>query len=119
MVQLNRGVGRPLFNNLNEKTVVAKLEEAFAIGATATEACVYADISRDALYRYLRKNPEFRNRIKLLRRIPILLAKKTVVDGIQKDCRLAFKFLESKCPEEFAPNTSKFFQYWLRHKESR
>jgi hypothetical protein len=53
-VNLNdkRSMGRPLFNGKNERFVVTKLEWAFSIGSTVKEACNYAGISTDSLYRY-------------------------------------------------------------------
>jgi len=96
-------VGRKLFNGKVEGDVVQKLEEAFAYGCTDEEACVYADISRTALHNYQKKNKEFLNRKELLKQSPILLARQTVVTGIQIDPDLALKFLERKKKDEFSP----------------
>jgi hypothetical protein len=44
------------------EATVAKLEQAFAFGCTDLEACLYADISKDCLYNYQKKHPEFVDR---------------------------------------------------------
>ena len=97
--------GRKLFDGKEEK-VVPKLIEAFAIGCTDEEACVYADVSESAFYRYCVKNPEFRERTTLLKNKPVLMARKEVVAGIVGDKEFAFKFLERKRKSEFAPQVN-------------
>lgn len=81
--------------------VVSKLELAFAIGSNVTEACIYADISRETLYAYIRKNPEFSDRIEGLKSKPILKAKQTVVQSLD-DPDYAFRYLERRS-EDFKP----------------
>ena len=51
--------GRPLFGGKNVHVVVAKLALASAVGATVTEACAFAGISRDSYYRCGNKYPSF------------------------------------------------------------
>lgn len=82
--------------------VVKKLEEAFALGATDAEACFYAGISKQCLYDYEKKKPEFSDRKAALKERPILLARRSVVEGIEKDPALALKFLERKKRDEFS-----------------
>lgn len=82
--------------------VVRKLEEAFAIGCTDAEACLYVNISRQTLYDYQAKYPEFVDRKETLKQKPFLLARKTVVE----DCKTpegARWFLERKLKKEFSP----------------
>ena len=93
--------GRPLFDGKNVKDVLAKLEEAYAIGATDIEACCFADISTTALSRYLEKNKKFRARRTLLKQRPILAARNEVVKGIKGDKEFAFRYLSRKRPGEF------------------
>lgn len=62
--EIVKKVGRPL--KINED-VVNKLEQAFAIGATDTEACNYAGISRQTYYAYVKNNSKFLDRIKQLK----------------------------------------------------
>lgn len=81
--------------------VLVKLEEAFALGCTDLEACFFADISKDALYNYETKNPKFNERKKRLKQRPVLLARQSVITGMEKDGNLALKYLERKNKDEF------------------
>ena len=51
--------GRP--TKMTEETV-KKLEEGFLKGLNDTEACFYANISRQTFYTYCKENPEFLDR---------------------------------------------------------
>lgn len=93
-------VGRP---TVVTPEVLRKLEEAFALGCTDLEACVFADISKTTLYKYQAENPEFAERKEELKENPILKARKTVVESLDKP-ELAFKFLERKRRAEFSPS---------------
>jgi hypothetical protein len=98
--------GRPLFDGKDEAEVVRKLEEAFALGCTNLEACLYADISKSTFYEYLKKRPVFQDRIDLLRERPILQARDAVIQAIRRgDGNLALKYLERKRKAEFALRT--------------
>lgn len=57
-------VGRPTKMDV---ATVTKLEQAFAIGASDTEACSYAGISRQTYYKYLKSNPEFVDKVQHLK----------------------------------------------------
>jgi hypothetical protein len=83
--------GRPVFDGKDEKQVVAKLEEAYSIGATDREACYYADISRDMLWGYCKRNPEFFERRKLLKAKVPLLARKVVMEAITGNEKLGIR----------------------------
>lgn len=80
--------------------VVKKLEEAFAMGCTDDEACIYANISRQTLYTYQNNNKEFLDRKELLKQTPILLARQTVIESL-KIPQTAQWFLERKKKDEF------------------
>lgn len=95
-------VGRPLFDGKDPADVVRKLEEAFALGCTNLEACLYADISKSTFYDYMSKNPTFQDRIDLLRERPILQARNSVIQAMRTDGNLALKFLERKRKAEFS-----------------
>ena len=101
-----KGAGRPLFGKKTVVSVLANLDQAFAIGCTDKEACGYADISLDALYRYERKHEAFRNRKQLLKEKPILQARTTVVKGLENDKEFSLKFLERKKRHEFSPHST-------------
>jgi hypothetical protein len=92
--------GRP---TVIDEVVLRKLDEAFSIGATDNEACLYADISPRALYSYQDKHPEFKQRKDLLKEKPILKARTTVINSLN-DPEIAFRYLERKRKDEFAPN---------------
>lgn len=105
--------GRPLFDGKNVDVVLAKLESAFQVGATDEEACMQADISMDSLYRYERKNPEFRNRKHLLKTKTDLAARATVAVVINerdekntpsnRSLETSKWHLERKVSKEYAP----------------
>lgn len=81
--------------------VLAKLESAFAIGCSDVEACVFAGISRDCLYDYIKKTPDFADKKETLKQNPILKAKQTVFDNLG-DNKTAQWYLERKCKAEFS-----------------
>ena len=63
--------------------VVRKLEEAFAMGCTDVEACLFAGISRPAFYDYCNANPKFSDRKELLRTNPTLKARKLLLMSLE------------------------------------
>jgi hypothetical protein len=76
---------------------VAKLEDAFLMGCTDVEACLYADISKATLYRYIEENEEFRDRKESLKQNPFLLAKGVLLDALKEgDRQTAHKLLDRK-----------------------
>ena len=91
--------GRP---TVFTQDVVAKLEQAFAIDCTVEEACSYADISRDAFYDYLKREPKFSDRIADLRNRPILKARQTIVTKLGESYSNSIDYLKRKRPTEFA-----------------
>lgn len=91
--------GRP--TKMTPETV-KKLEEAFAIGASDAEACFYADISKETLYTYQDKFPAFLDRKEALKERPVLLARQSVIRGMEQDPNLALKYLERKAKHEFS-----------------
>ena len=56
------------------EAVLRKLEDAFALGCTDLEACLYADISKTTLYDYQKDHPEFAERKEKLKETPTLKA---------------------------------------------
>jgi hypothetical protein len=81
---------------------VNKLEEAFALGCSDEEACFYAGISKQTLYNFQNKNDEFLDRKSLLKQRPVLKARQSVVNSLEKNPMLALKFLERVRKEEFS-----------------
>jgi len=89
--------GRP--KSIDEETL-AKLEQAFCIGCTDEEACIFAEINPSTLYRYCNENPEYTERKETLKQKPILKAKATI-DNNLKDPDIAKWYLEKKKRNEF------------------
>lgn len=59
-----KAIGRP--NKVNY-TVMSKLEDALSNGASVSEACTYAGISRDTFYRHFRTEQIFAEKMKTAR----------------------------------------------------
>lgn len=59
-----KAIGRPVKVNY---TVMSKLEDALSNGASVTEACAYAGISRDTFYRHYRNEKIFAEKMKTAR----------------------------------------------------
>lgn len=97
-----RKVGRPTkFTPQN----IAKLEEAFSMGCSDLEACLYSGICKTALYNYQEKHPEFVERKQLLKENPVLLARSEVLKGMKDNPELSLKYLERKKKDEFSLRT--------------
>lgn len=77
-----------------------KLREAFLFGATDKEACLFAGICRDTLYDYQKKNKEFSDQKEEWKSNPLLKAKKTIFDNLDKHT-VAMWYLERKARNEF------------------
>lgn len=78
-----------------------KLRQAFLIGATNDEACAFAEIHRDTLYDYMKKNPEYSYLVEQYKETPILKAKATVNKNLD-DSKTAQWYLERRA-KEFKP----------------
>lgn len=74
-----KSVGRPQKVDYN---VMAKLEDALQYGATISEACYYAGISRDTFYRYFRNEDVFAKKMEAARNKLLMIAKRNVADAI-------------------------------------
>jgi len=103
MAKTKNPVGRP---TIMTPEVIDKLEEVFALGGSDAEACLWADIATDTLYKYQRENPEFIKRKESLKETPILRARRTVVNALEKDSDMAMRYLERKRKDEFSPRTN-------------
>lgn len=91
-------VGRPSVVTVE---VIRKLEEAFALGCTDLEACLYANISKTALYEYQKDNSQFAERKEKLKQAPILLARRTIINSLNNP-QSAQWYLERKKKDEFS-----------------
>jgi len=83
---------------------IAKLEEAFLIGASDKEACFVANIAPSTLYAYCQENPDFSERKEALKDMPKYKARKNIVDSIDKgNVPVSQWYAERKVKEEFSP----------------
>lgn len=81
---------------------VQALLQAYKIDCTDEEACAYAGISLDQLRYFAELHADF-SRIKLAcKQLPILRARKTVVESLEKSSAMATWYLERKRKEEFS-----------------
>lgn len=92
------GTGRP---TVMTPETINKLEEVFAIGGGDLEACFYAGISHESLYKYQREHPEFTERKEALKERPILKARQTIVKSLDDPINAKW-YLERKRKKEFA-----------------
>lgn len=82
---------------------ITKLEQAFSIGCSDDEACVYADISRMTLCRYQKENPEFCGRKELLKQKLVLKARTNIATKINEgDISVSQWYVERKKKAEFS-----------------
>ena len=82
--------------------VVTKLEQAFSMGCTDEEACLFADISRMSLQRYQEAHPSFRDRKALLKQKLVLKARSVIAEALnRKDENTAKWYLVRKKKDEF------------------
>lgn len=96
------GAGRPQFDGKKVEDVLAKLCEVWALDGSDAEAALFADISASSLSRYLDSHPEIAQRKAALKQTPFLIARRTIVKGVQTDADLALKYMERKCWKEFS-----------------
>lgn len=95
----NKG-GRP---SVMTKTVIHKLEEAFAFDSSDQQACFYAGISTSTLYNYQSKNPEFLERKALFKTSMGFKAKQVISKALDNnDPKVAMWLLERKEPETYS-----------------
>jgi hypothetical protein len=89
--------GRP--TKMTEETL-GKLREAFLMGCTDEEACIYADINPDTLYDYQKKNKRYSEQKELWKKNPLLKARKTLIEALLEP-KHAKWYLERKKKDEF------------------
>ena len=83
--------------------VVNKLEQAFSIGCSDLEACLHAGISKQTLYDYQAKYPEFADRKAMLKERLVLKARTVIAKALDKEDENTAKwYLERKRKDEFS-----------------
>lgn len=98
----NRGVGQPTVMTTD---TLDKLRQAFLMGCSDEEACIYAKIGTTTLYNYQKEHPEYVEEKRMMKKAPLLLARKTVYDSLDKNLDSAWKYLERKRKKEFGTRT--------------
>ena len=92
--------GRP--TKLTPETI-DKLRTAFLMGCSDIEACLYADISKTALYNYQQKNPDFVDQKEQWKEQLTLKARTVIANSLNnKDENTAKWYLERKAKNEFS-----------------
>ena len=77
--------------------VIAKLEQAFLLGCTDREACMYADIVPSTLYRFCQSNPAFSERKEVLKEKQFWKARQVLSDALDNgDVATAHKVIDRK-----------------------
>lgn len=90
----------PRPTKLNDN-LVKKLKEAFLLGCSIKEACIYAGISKQTYYNWQEENTELFDHFEVLRLSPIFKARRTVIGALESDVKVAQWYLERKAKEEF------------------
>lgn len=90
--------GRP---TIMTTETIAKLRQAFLLGADDRSACLYADIGTTALYNYQKKNPEYTEQKMALKQYNKLQALKKIFNEIPNDIKVAQWWLERTCKKEY------------------
>ena len=76
---------------------VQKLEQAFLMGCTDVEACLFADISKQTLYNYQEQTPEFIDRKESLKSNPVMKAKGIQMNDLNDgNSQIAQKVIDRK-----------------------
>jgi len=87
---------------MTEETV-NKLLTAFAYSFSDQEACLYAWISKQTLYDYCKRFPEFSDQKEELKKKPNIKAKMNWIEKINnKDYQASKEWLERKSKDEFS-----------------
>lgn len=84
-----------------DKGKLERLVTAFKYDGTIKEACLLAGISIDQYRYFIELHPEFSPIIEACRQVPVLIARKTIVDNLHKDPATARWYLQKKAPGEF------------------
>lgn len=100
-------MGRP--SSIDAKCV-RKLAWAFRNDYDVSEACEYAEVSRDTYYRRINKDEDFSDKMLEAQTYNISIAQVVVMRQIRAgDGNLALKLLERRCPERYS------LRYIMKH----
>ncbi len=100
---MKNAIGRPTV--MTEETV-NKLEQGFTMGFSDEEACIYANVSKQTLYDYCKRNLGYTDRKEGLKNHTKLLAKTNIYNAIKEDKKIEDSkwYLERKAKKEFGNN---------------
>ena len=108
VVKVKKKVGRPKKKSnrgrpkaVNE-IVLLKLEYAFSIGCNDTQACIHAGISRQTLWNYQEKNPDFIDKKEELKETLPLQAKNNLAYLLAKGDPAMTRFILEKLDPKFS-----------------
>lgn len=90
--------GRP---SIMTPIIIDKLREAFMMGCSDREACIYANIANQTLYNYQQEHPEFLEQKNTYKTNPLLKARKTIFDNLG-EIKTAQWYMERKNKQEFS-----------------
>ena len=83
--------------------VVSKLEYGFMRGLTDEQCCLYANISKPALYDYCHAHPDFADRKEMLKQQTSVQAKLNIAETIENgNVDVSKWYLERKNKDEFS-----------------
>jgi hypothetical protein len=79
------------------EATLQKLEQAFLMGCTDQEACLYANIVPSTLYAYGAENPEFSERKETLKQNPYMKARGVILGALDdNDVATAHKVIDRR-----------------------
>ena len=90
-------LGRP---SKVDEVLVSKLLQGFKMGFNDTECCAFCDISRELLYKLIRNDKIFHDKMLKAKEHPFLMAKQTVMKSMGK-FETAKWYLEKRRRDEF------------------
>ena len=87
-----------------DESIIKKLEEAFKVGSSITQACTHAGISLQDFYNRMEKNKEFFDKMESARNFPYIFSKEAIFKAINsKDpnvsAKYALEFLKRRDPD--------------------
>lgn len=83
----------PKTNTLDEDCL-RRMEDAFSLGCSDTEACCFAGITLQAFQEHLKEHPAFKDRREILKQRPQLLARQTIFKALKEDPQIALEYLD-------------------------
>lgn len=82
MNEVKKGVNRIGRPNKIDDNVLQKLYDGACLGLKNNALCLYSGISVSCFYEYMKKHPDIKDRIELLRNNPTILAMQSVNKGL-------------------------------------